>query len=192
MSGFCISSFGSFRFSSIHILGLTREYTFFSILFVPFLLLLSHHFVVMGLIAVERVYKKFNVLHLLDTKGLPDRIDLDWELLLEWLALALFKRLVINEIWALLDKHFEDILDLLVLVTNVMCVSSDDRLIITNKLALALGLISLTIHDWRILVHHRVALCSWVSSLVAWVTCSRVWLREEGKEWIRRRFPWDW
>ena len=77
MSGFCISSFGSFRFSSIHILGLTGEYTFFSILFVPFLLLLSHHFVVMGLIAVERVYKKFNVLHLLDTKGLPDRIDLD-------------------------------------------------------------------------------------------------------------------
>lgn len=86
----------------------------------------------MSLIAVKRVYKKLNILHLFDTEGFPDRINFNRELLLERLALALFKGLVINQIWALLDKHFEDILDFLILVTNVMGVTSDDRLVITN------------------------------------------------------------
>ena len=65
------------------------------------------------------------------------------------MPLALFKGFVIDQIWALLDEHFEDILDFLVLVTNVMGVTSDDRLVVTNKFTLALSLVttSLAVHD---------------------------------------------
>jgi hypothetical protein len=61
-------------------------------------------------------------LKFIDAQTLADRVDLNLELLLEALATASLKRLVIDEILGFIVKQFKHIFNFLVLILNVAVV----------------------------------------------------------------------
>ena len=80
-------------------------------------------------------------------------------MLLEGPSFALLNGLVVDEVRALLNEDLEDVLDLLVLVTDVVSVTGGDRLVIDEfRLTSSLFLVVLTVHDGGVLVHNRVSL----------------------------------
>jgi hypothetical protein len=61
-------------------------------------------------------------LKFIDAQTLADRVDLNLELLLEALATASLKRLVVDEILGFIDKQFKHIFNFLVLILDVAVV----------------------------------------------------------------------
>ena len=80
-------------------------------------------------------------------------------MLLEGPSFALLDGFIVDEVRTLLNEDLEDVLDLLVLVTDVVSVTGGDRLVIDEfRLTSSLFLVVLTVHDGGVLVHNRVSL----------------------------------
>ena len=142
---------------------------------------------------VKNVNKKFNILHVFDTKTFADGIDLDLELLLRTGIHASLNCFIIDKIGGLIDKEPKDLLHTFVLLPSRILIFGANTLVINQlRLGLGLGIVtSLRVHDRGVLVHERVALSGRVSSFVARVSGHGVRFRQESEELVSGWLPLD-
>ena len=143
---------------------------------------------------VEDFNQQINVLEIINAQTFANWINFNLKLLLCVSSFASFKSLVIDKVVSLINEEFENILNFLVLMCNIVSITGSSWLIV-YKLALALPLV-LAVHDRSVLVHLWVALSCRITAFVAWVSATRVScirvIMNPVKILISRRFPRNW